>query len=145
MLNFLGALSSLLPGYIQGRRQAIQDNWQDLQNYNNIQAGQQANAFTEATWQPRLDMFYDNARLNNLRLLQGGMGTALMAAGFPRQYWNAQMGNMYGPAIDNMNYMAQLRAYQLGLSNNPGELLQRMRPEQQGLNPAPSSTQQIGG
>lgn len=70
MLNFLGALSSLLPGYIQGRRQAIADNWQDLQNYNNIQAGQLSNAFTEAAWQPRFDMLVDNTKRNNLATLR---------------------------------------------------------------------------
>lgn len=66
--SFFGSLGSLLPGYIQGQRLANQDNWQDLMNYNNVQRGQLSNLFTEATWQPRMNMFYENALRNNLQM-----------------------------------------------------------------------------
>lgn len=143
MINFLGAISSLLPGYIQGRRQAIADNWQDLQNYNNIQQGQLSNAFTKVTWQPRLNAFVDNVRLNNLRLLNGYMGTALQAVNFPRQVMQGQLGNMYGPAIDESNYLAQIKAYEqlFRNANSPGSLFQQMLSQNQGLNPLSSSQQ----
>lgn len=59
--SLLGALSRTLPGYMQGERQAVQDNWADLNQYNQVQAGQLNNMWTEATWQPRLDMMYDSA------------------------------------------------------------------------------------
>lgn len=56
--SFLGGLAGLLPGYLQGQRMAVNDNWNDLMKYNQAQAGQLQNAFTEATWQPRLDTAY---------------------------------------------------------------------------------------
>ena len=37
--SVVGALGSLLPGYMQGERQAVQDNWADLNYYNKAQAG----------------------------------------------------------------------------------------------------------
>lgn len=73
--SFLGGLANLLPGYVQGQRQAIQDNWQDLMNYNQVQQGQLSNAFTEATWQPRMDMFQD-AWLNDLLNTYGNIADA---------------------------------------------------------------------
>lgn len=73
--SFLGGLANLLPGYVQGQRQAVQDNWQDLMNYNLAQQGQLANAFTEATWQPRMDMFQD-AWLNSLLNTYGHIADA---------------------------------------------------------------------
>lgn len=139
-LNFLGALSSLLPGYIQGRRQAIQDNWQDLQNYNNIQQGQLNNAFTEATWQPRLDMFADNAKRNNAVTLRTVDDYNLyhygMLPGLMDQYsmWSNNAGlNQY------YQNMLQNRANQMMLGMPPGALLGMMSGRgQQGLNPTPS-------
>lgn len=146
-LNFLGALSSLLPGYIQGRRQAIQDNWQDLQNYNNVQAGQLSNAFTEATFQPRLDMFVDNARRNNAATLRAVDDYNLyhygVLPGLMDQYsmWsnNAGLNQYYQNLLQN-------KANQAGLAMPPGALLGMMGSMgRQGLNPAPTAVQQLGG
>lgn len=138
MLNFLGALSSLLPGYIQGRRQAIQDNWQDLQNYNNVQAGQLSNAFTEATWQPRLDMFADSAINSGLNVWNNGMNTAIRAAYFPGQYYQGNIWSGFAPGEAYRNGWMKMMADNWAM-RNPGFTMG------QGLNPAPSSTQQIGG
>lgn len=138
MINFLGAIASLFPGYIQGRRQAIADNWQDLQNFNNIQQGQISNAFLEDTFQPRLDMAYNNARRDAMNTLVSGGNTALYFAGLPGAYYDAQIKNAYTPALSNANYSAQLQAYNQW-AKNPGLLLQKMA----GQNPLPSS--QIGG
>lgn len=141
MLNFLGAISSLLPGYIQGRRQAIQDNWQDLQNYNNIQAGQQANAFTAATWQPRLDAFVDNTRRNNIATLRAVDDYNLYhygaLPGLMDQYsmWsnNAGINQWYQNQLQNI-------ANQRGLTMPPGALLNMISGGgRQGMNPAPSA------
>lgn len=143
MLNFLGAISSLLPGYVQGRRQAIADNWQDLQNYNNIQQGQLANAFTEATWQPRLDMFADNANLNNLRLRRGLDEYDIWRTYYPGMIdqgwmwsnnagWNQYLQNLMQNKASNM------------MLNMPGQAFQQMIMGQNGLNPPPSSVK-FGG
>ena len=57
-MNFFGVLGQLgrmLPGYVEGRRQAIQDNWQDMSNYNQIYHGQLQNAYDTATWEPQME------------------------------------------------------------------------------------------
>lgn len=87
--SFLGGLANLLPGYVQGQRQAIQDNWQDLMNYNQVQSGQLSNAFTEATWQPRMNLFYENALRNNLQLQADRMNLRQMLAIEP---WSEAQG-----------------------------------------------------
>lgn len=141
MLNFLGAISSLLPGYLQGRRQAIADNWQDLQNYNNIQQGQLANAFTEATWQPRFDMFVDNVKRNNIATLRAVDDYNLYHYGYlPGMLDTASMWS--GNAGLNQWYQNQMqnRANQMWLSMPPGALLRMMgNMGQQGINPPPGS------
>lgn len=138
MLNFLGSLGSLLPGYIQGRRQAIADNWQDLQNYNNIQQGQLNNAFTEATWQPRLDLMYDSARRSQMNTIVSGLNTGIYAAAAPGMYFQSLINSAWAPALANYNNQAQAQAYNMALSN-PSYLLQSLLPQgQQGANPQPS-------
>lgn len=62
--SLFAAIGRALPGFYEGRQQAIQDNWKDLENYNNVQAGQLSNAWTEATWEDRLTNVH-NQRLNN--------------------------------------------------------------------------------
>lgn len=42
-------IPDLFTGYINGRRAAIQDNWQDAQNYNSVMKGQLDNALTMQT------------------------------------------------------------------------------------------------
>lgn len=144
MLNFLGALSSLLPGYVQGRRQAIQDNWQDLNNYNNVQAGQLSNAFTEATWQPRLDMFADQAINSGLNTLVNGMNTATHAARFPGDLYTMYNYSMFAPTQSYQDNLMKILAQRM-LMGNQDLFRQSLFPQQQGMNPAPSSTQQLGG
>lgn len=47
-------IPDLFTSYINGRRQAVADNWQDLSNYNQVAAGQLNNAFNMATFDPRV-------------------------------------------------------------------------------------------
>ncbi len=54
ILGLLGALGTALPSYIQGARQATQDNWTDIANYNQAVRDSQANAFTDATRDARI-------------------------------------------------------------------------------------------
>lgn len=142
MLNFLGALSSLLPGYIQGRRQAIQDNWQDLQNYNNVQAGQLSNAFTEGTWQQRMDMMNDAAYNSGMNTMNNGMNTAIRAAYFPGQYYQGNIWSQFAPAQTYQSNLMQLMANQMAM-NNPMLMFRNMQPQpNSATNPTPSG---IGG
>lgn len=90
--SLLGALSSVLPNYVQGQRMANQDNWNDLKNYNNVQAGQYANAFNAATWQPRLNMFHNQATNSMFNTWANMLNTAAHTAWFP---YNVMQGQMF--------------------------------------------------
>lgn len=70
------AIGRALPGYVDGERRAIQDNWQDLDNFNKVQAGQLQNAWTEATWEPRFFNTWAGAAANDMALMQSGMTLA---------------------------------------------------------------------
>lgn len=63
--NFLGALGQIgryLPGYIDGRERAIQANWNDLNQFNQVQAGQMSNAFAADTFSDRVSGVKSQAR-----------------------------------------------------------------------------------
>lgn len=77
MLDFFGSIGRILPGYVEGHRNAVKDNWDDLQNYNTVQQGQLANAFTEATFGNNVDMHYDARNLSRLNYLQSEANHAL--------------------------------------------------------------------
>lgn len=67
--GWLGGLMSLMPGYLQGRQQAISDNWTDLEKFNQVQAGQIKNAVSEATAPDEIGkshLGYDDAYYNTL-------------------------------------------------------------------------------
>lgn len=98
--SLLGAISSVLPGYIQGQRQAVQDNWRDLEEYNKTQQGQYANAFTAATWQPRLSMFYNSKYNSDFNTL--GNFYNLMQ----KQAWQPYNMSMAGAFSQAAPYMA---------------------------------------
>lgn len=131
--SFLGGLASLLPNYIQGQRMANQDNWQDLMNYNNVQAGQMSNAFTEATWQPRLNMAWNSGMDSNYRTMNNAMQTATNYAAWPWALMNAQAQSMYAPWTAPMIPQMQMQQFwntmqaqpgaQMGKQNNPWQNL----------------------
>lgn len=134
-LSFLGNLASLLPGYVQGQRQAVQDNWTDLQNYNNVQAGQQANAFTEATWQPRLDMVRDAALNSTMGIWGNVMDLGVKASGWPGAMSYAQAGSAAAPYLAPMQQWAQYYGLGNALMQQPGFtswMLQQQMPQMQG-------------
>lgn len=66
-------IPDLFTGYINGRRAAIQDNWQDAQNYNSVMKGQLDNALTMQT-------MADRARISNANANTADMNQALSGA-----------------------------------------------------------------
>lgn len=124
--SFLGALGSLFPGYIQGQRMANQDNWQDLVNWNNVQAGQQFNLFTEATWQPRLDIAWSNRNDKVMQEQMNRWNTGLYYLSLPQMMNNAYAGNYYSQFMAGMPYMAQMAQFQ-NIMQNQGNLGQMIR------------------
>ena len=67
-------IPDLFTSYINGRRQAVADNWQDLSNYNQIAAGQLNNAFNMATFDPRVRIAESQAQLGEQN---AGLGSAM--------------------------------------------------------------------
>ena len=76
------ALGRALPGYVEGQRQAIQDNWQDLTNYNSVQAGQLSNIFDEQTLPTRIYNAKLTAPANTLQLLESARNHAINNAAY---------------------------------------------------------------
>lgn len=66
-------IPDLFTGYINGRRAAIQDNWQDAQNYNSVMKGQLNNALAMQT-------MADSARKSNASANVADMNQALTGA-----------------------------------------------------------------
>lgn len=84
--SLFAAVGRALPGYVEGHRAAVQDNWNDLNQYNRVQAGQFDNAWTEATWEDRLANVDMQRRNNALGLLRNTMVTGLDIAAYPGMY-----------------------------------------------------------
>lgn len=97
--SLLGALSSALPGYVQGQRLAVGDNWGDLENYNRVQQGQYANAFTAATWQPRINMFNNASYRDDFNTQAALYNLAQQYAWLP---WNLSTAQGFGVAAPRM-------------------------------------------
>lgn len=68
-------IPDLFTSYINGRRQAVADNWQDLSNYNQVAAGQLNNAFNMATFDPRVRIAESQAQLGEQNAGLGGVMT----------------------------------------------------------------------
>ena len=110
-------IPDLFTSYINGRRQAVADNWQDLSNYNHILAGQLNNAFNMATFDPRVRSTEAVAQSNEQANALGGAQTdqaldqiaAQKKLGIPNLYAGAQAAdlafkqNLYNYYAKNMN------------------------------------------
>lgn len=113
MLNLggiFGALGRMLPGYMQGERQAIADNWQDLQNYNTVQAGQIQNAFQELTFPLAYNIYGDKAAQSRLQTLGGSMDLASRLLGLPGEFQSARISGQYSPLLRQAQAQRQLTA-----------------------------------
>ena len=111
MLNLFGALGALgriLPGYVEGQRQAVQDNWTDLNQYNQVQHGQLSNAFDEAIFNPRVSSSYDAAENSRMGVLQNDANLQLQQAMFPGMLQSAHLQSLYQPSLTAMQNTGQL-------------------------------------
>ena len=131
-MSFLGGLfqsfGRLLPGYMQGERQAIQDNWNDLNQYNKVQAGQLQNMFDENVMPDRMNMVKDNAMINNFQRHAAGIDLGYKYAQQPLAYWQLGQQTAYAPLMGMMKYNMLGQLYGAGMNGNPqaaGGLLQQ--------------------
>ena len=119
-MSFLGALGSLgrlLPGYMQGERQAIQDNWNDLNQYNKVQAGQLQNMFDENAMRDRLNMMRDAAIERGIRREAMGWDLWAKVLGVPRYAMQEAYALGHLPELQQMRY--NMTRQQYGMAMNP--------------------------
>ncbi len=103
-MSFLGALGSMLPGYIKGRQQAISDNWNDLFSYNKAQAGQLQNMFDENAMQDRLQMMKDNAIINNFQRHAAGLDLGYKYMQWPLATWQLGQQTAWAPVMGQLRH-----------------------------------------
>lgn len=97
------AIGRALPGYIEGRQKAVEDNWNDLNQYNKVQAGQLQNAWTEATWDPALTNVWLQMVNNTMATANSGMSTAERVAQHPGRMTGAYLySDWAGPLYARM-------------------------------------------
>ena len=70
LLGIMGQLGRVVPNYVQGYRQAWQDNWNDANQYNQVQRGQLANLFAEAAFPYEYNMLADRAAMSRAQANQ---------------------------------------------------------------------------
>lgn len=116
-LGALGAVGRLLPGYMQGERQAIQDNWNDLNQYNKAQAGQLQNMFDENAMRDRLQILNDNAMTNNYQRWAAGFDLGVKAAQYPLML--GQLGMQAGHFFPTQQMKWNMLQQQAAMAMNP--------------------------
>lgn len=114
MLNIFGALGQvarLLPNYVEGQRQAVQDNWRDLQQYNQTQLGQLQNMFAERTLPWRINMAGDEAAQSRMMTQMNMLAGLEYLAGGAGRLTTALMGNQLNPQLFARNAQNLLSGY----------------------------------
>ena len=133
-MSFLGGLfqsfGRLLPGYMQGERQAVQDNWNDLNQYNKVQAGQLQNMFDENVMRPRMNMVEDAARIQNSQRWAADLDLGVKAAQYPLML--GQIGWQAGNFFPMQQLKHQMLMQQAGMAMNPRLAQQQAKGGQQG-------------
>lgn len=120
-MSFLGGLfqsfGRLLPGYMQGERQAIQDNWNDLNQYNKVQAGQLQNMFDENAMRHRLNILQDRAIEEGYQ--REAMGDDLLVKNWQLPLMYLQTGSQTAnwPMYNQLRH--QMALQQAGMAMNP--------------------------
>ena len=116
-LGALGAVGRLLPGYMKGEQQAIADNWNDLNQYNKVQAGQLQNMFDENAMKHRLNILQDRAIEEGYQ--REAMGDDLMVKNWQLPLVYLQTGSQIAnwPIYNQLRH--QLTMQQAGMAMNP--------------------------
>ena len=127
-LGALGAVGRLLPGYMQGERQAIQDNWMDLNQYNKVQAGQLQNMFDENVMPDRMNMVKDAAMIQNFQRHAAGLDLGYKYAQQPLAYWQLGQQTAWAPVMGQLRHQMLMQNPVLlagGLGGQQGRALQQ--------------------
>ena len=111
LLGIMGQLGRVVPNYVQGYRQAWQDNWNDANQYNQVQRGQLANLFAEAAFPYEYNMLADRAAMSRAQANQSVGNFRIYAENYPWLQDTSRINALWGPTNAwNHNYW----------NNNPG-------------------------
>ena len=117
MAGILGGLFSafgrMLPGYVQGERDAVKDNWADLKNYNEVQAGQLDNMFTEDTYDARINIMDAARDMKRDQATKSGMDLELFSELYPGMRAAYALQSQYMPMLTSRTL--RLQGDQMGL------------------------------
>ena len=110
--NLLGGLMNLMPMYLQGRQQAITDNWNDYEKWNTVKKGQLEALVKEQT--AANDIAESDSKLNNsLYGMHGNaMGLAQAQALHPGKVTQGRILSAWTP------WMMNQRALDMMLTRN---------------------------
>lgn len=109
-------IPDIFSGYLNGMRTANEDNWKDLQNYNNIQKGQLDNAFKFATFDPAVRVAWNQGANSDYNRLLSALtadskirtGQTYMANGGPEATgYNSAMTARYNTGLIPINASAE--------------------------------------
>ena len=89
----------MLPGYMNGYRMAIQDNWNDLNQYNQVQSGQLQNLWTEAAMRPSYMQLLAETAMKQLGALNSA---GEYRVNQPQWFGRTMRGAMLGAAAPEM-------------------------------------------
>lgn len=115
--SVVGALGSLLPGYMQGERQAVQDNWADLNYYNKAQAGQLQNMYDERVMNDRINMAHDNALMQSNVRANSDLNLFNNYLYEPYTIRRAQWDTAYADQLNNARIGLTLAGANMAMSN----------------------------
>lgn len=104
-------IPDIFSGYMQGMRQANEDNWKDLSNYNSTLQGQLGNAFKMATFDPAVRTAWNQGQISDNATTLNNLGTDAA-----RRQTAVFMQN-YGPEMQGM-YNLQALQNNLGLQGD---------------------------
>jgi hypothetical protein len=104
-------IPDIFSGYMQGMRQATEDNWKDLSNYNSTLQGQLGNAFKMATFDPAVRTAWNQGQISDNATTLNNLGTDAA-----RRQTAVFMQN-YGPEMQGM-YNLQALQNNLGLQGD---------------------------
>lgn len=104
-------IPDIFSGYMQGMRQANEDNWKDLSNYNSTLQGQLGNAFKMATFDPAVRTAWNQGQMSDNATTLNNLGTDAA-----RRQTAVFMQN-YGPEMQGM-YNLQALQNNLGLQGD---------------------------
>lgn len=104
--GIFGSIGQLLPGYMEGQRQAVADNWNDLSQYNQIQEGQLNNLFNMQTFDDRLAMMEDAMYRSGYQRQNDAMTLERNTTLFPGMIRAAQLQSGAMPHLQQVMDMA---------------------------------------